>query len=101
VPGGVDGALDAANVAVAAMDAVRHGGAFVSLLNTAPQARRAITTTNLAYHCDGPRLAELSALAGAGRLTLRVSRTLPFEEAGTAQDELTKGGVRGQLVLVP
>jgi len=101
VPGGVDGALDAANQGVAASDAVRHGGAFVSLLNAAPQARRAMRTHNVAYHSDGARLARLSALAGAGRLSLRVAATYPFEEAAQAHRVLAGGGVRGRLVLVP
>lgn len=101
VPGGVDGALDCASVRVAAMDAVRHGGSFVSVLINAPLARRAIRTTNLAYHADGPQLATLSALASAGRLTLRVAGTLPLEEAAQAHARLEAGGLRGKLVLLP
>jgi len=101
IPGGVDGALDAANLGVPACDAVRHGGAFVSVLNNAPQARRGIRTTNLAYHCDAPRLAELSLLAAAGALSMRVAGVLPLTEAAQAHRLTEKGGVRGRLVLVP
>lgn len=101
VPGGVDGVLDAANLGVAAYDAVAHGGAYVNLLNGSPQARRGIRTTDLAYHTDGPRLAELSALAAAGRLTLRVAQTFTLEQAPQAHEALAAGGVRGRLVLVP
>ncbi len=101
VPGGVDGTLDAANQGVAAFEAVRHGGAFVSLLNAAPQARRATRTYNVAFHSDGARLAKLSALAGAGRLSLRVAATYPLEEVAQAHKALEGGGVRGRLVLIP
>ncbi len=101
VPGGADGALDAAGLGVGAYDAVRHRGAYVNLLNSAPQARRGIRTTNLAYSTDGHRLTALSALAAAGRLTPRVARTYALEEAPQAHEDLAAGGVRGRLVLVP
>jgi len=101
VPGGVHGAIDAANQGIAASDAVRHGGAFVSLLNSAPQGRREVRMYNHAYHTDGARLAELSALAGAGRLSLRVAETFPLDDAPKAHEILARGGVRGRLVLVP
>ena len=101
VPGGVHGVLDAANLSVAAMDAARHGGAYVSLLNSAPQARRGIRAADLAYHADGARLAKLSAFAGAGKLTLRVAATYPLERARDAHEALSRGGHRGRLVLLP
>ncbi|MBP2338986.1 NADPH:quinone reductase-like Zn-dependent oxidoreductase [Saccharothrix coeruleofusca] len=101
VPGGVDGVIDAANVGTAALDAVAHGGGYVSLLNSSPFARRAVRTVDLAYHTDGKRLWELSALAGAGMLTLRVADTLPLERAAEAHERLAAGGLRGRLVLVP
>lgn len=101
VPGGAHGTLDAANLGVGAYDATGHGGAYVNLVNGAPQARREIRTTNMAYHTDGPRLAALSALAAAGRLTPRVAQTFPLEQAHAAHEALAAGGVRGRLVLVP
>lgn len=101
VPGGVDGAIDAANLGVAAANAVRHGGAFASFLNSAPQARRAMRTVNVAYHSDGARLTELSALAAAGHLTLRVAATYPLEDVLAAHRAFEAGGVRGRLVLLP
>ena len=101
VPGGADGVVDAANLSVAAMDAVRHGGAYVSLLNAAPQPRRAIRAANMAYHTDGARLRKLSAFASAGALTLRVAESYPLEHAGKAHEALAGGGHRGRLVLVP
>ncbi|WP_413755185.1 quinone oxidoreductase family protein [Streptomyces sp. MMBL 11-3] len=101
VPGGVDGAIDAANLAAGAVDAVRHGGAFVSLLNSAPMARREIRMTNLAWHTDGERLAKLAAFAGTGLLTLRVAQAFPLEKIAQAHQALAAGGLRGRLVLVP
>lgn len=101
LPGGVDGVLDAAQAGIAAADAVAHGGSYVSLLLQAPGARRGMRMHNLAYHTDGSRLARLSALAGAGRLTLRVAQTFSFEDAPRAHEVLAAGGLRGRLVLVP
>jgi len=101
VPGGVDGAVDAANLAAGTADAVRHGGAFVSLLNSAPQARREVRMTNLAWHTDAERLAKLASYAGAGLISLRVARTYPLQEIADAHRALAGGGLRGRIVLVP
>ncbi len=101
VPGGVDGAVDAANLASGAADAVRHGGAFVSLLNSAPMARREVTMTNLAWHTDAERLAKLAAYAASGAITLRVAHTFPLEQIAEAHQTLATGGLRGRIVLVP
>ncbi len=101
VPGGVDGAIDAANLAAGTADAVRHGGAFVSLLNSAPQARRQVRMTNLAWHTDGERLAKLAAYAGAGLISLRVAKTCPLAHIAEAHKSLAAGGIRGRIVLVP
>ena len=101
VPGGVDGAIDAANLSAGAADAVRHGGAFVSLLNTAPMARREVTMTNMAWHTDPDRLAKLTAYAASGVISLRVAHTYPLERVAEAQERLAGGGLRGRIVLVP
>ncbi|MDX3733409.1 NADP-dependent oxidoreductase [Streptomyces caniscabiei] len=101
VPGGVHGAVDAANLAVGAVDAVRHGGAFVSLLNSAPQSRREVRMTDLTWHTDAGRLAKLAAYAGAGLISLRVAKTYPLERIADAHRALAEGGLRGRIVLVP
>jgi NADPH:quinone reductase-like Zn-dependent oxidoreductase len=101
VPGGVHGALDAANLAAGAADAVRHGGAFVSLLNSAPMARRQVRMTNLAWHTDAERLAKLAGYAAAGVISLRVARTRSLAEIAQAHADLAAGGLRGRVVLVP
>ncbi|WP_046263698.1 NADP-dependent oxidoreductase [Streptomyces sp. WM6386] len=101
VPGGVDGAVDAANLAAGAADAVRHGGAFVSLLNSAPMARRQVRMINMAWHTDAGRLAKLAAYAGAGLISLRVARTYSLDQIADAHRALAAGGLRGRIVLVP
>ncbi|SER14528.1 NADPH:quinone reductase [Lentzea xinjiangensis] len=101
VPGGVDAAIDAADLRAGAADAVRHGGAFVSLLNSAPMARRQVRMTNLAWHTDGERLAKLAAYAGAGLISLRVATTFPLARIADAHEALAAGGLRGRIVLVP
>lgn len=101
VPGGVHGVLDAANVGVGAMDAVAHGGSYVSLLNGAPQARRGISSTDLAYRTDRAQLGLLSALSAAGVLSVAVAETIPLADARRAHERLAAGGTRGLLVLTP
>jgi NADPH2:quinone reductase len=102
VPGGVDGAVDAAVQGLAALDAVRDGGAFVCLTpGAAPLPLRGIDVATVLFRADAHQLAEVSRLAGAGRLTLRVAGTYPLEKAEEAYERQRKGGLRGRLVLVP
>ncbi|MEU1424323.1 NADP-dependent oxidoreductase [Kitasatospora sp. NPDC005751] len=101
VPGGVDGALDAALLGVVALGAVRNRGSFVTVSGGAPQGLRGIRVATVWIAADGPALAELSALAAAGRLTLRVAATHPLARAADAHRRLAGGGLRGRLVLVP
>lgn len=101
VPGGADGALDAANLVTAADDAVRHGGSYANLLNAAPQSRRQIRPYNIAWHSDPGRLSALSAFASAGRLTVRVAATFSFDDVAKAHELVVSGGLAGRVVLVP
>ncbi|WP_256252186.1 zinc-binding dehydrogenase [Streptomyces sp. yr375] len=101
VPGGVHGAIDAANLAAGAADAVRHGGGFASLLNSAPMSRREVTMTNLTWHTDAGRLEQLAKHAAEGKLSLRVAKTYPLDRIGDAHRRLDEGGLRGRIVLVP
>ncbi|MFH8383866.1 NADP-dependent oxidoreductase [Kitasatospora sp. NPDC018058] len=102
VPGGVDGALDAALLGTTALGAVRGRGAFVAVSGgSEPVGLRGIRVANVWVSADGAALARLSALAEEGRLTLRVAATLPLERAGEAHERLERGGLRGRLVLVP
>jgi NADPH:quinone reductase-like Zn-dependent oxidoreductase len=102
VPGGVDGALDAAVVGVRALGAVRGAGAFVAVTGGgAPVSLRGIRVSAVYVRADGAGLNELAALVEAGRLTLRVADTYPLDEVAAAHERLAKGGLRGRLVLVP
>ena len=102
VPGGVDAAVDAAVVGVAALDAVRGGGDYVSVVaGAAPWALRGTRVRTVYIRADGARLAELVALVDAGRLSLRVAQTLPLDQVARAHELLAAGGVRGRIVLVP
>jgi NADPH2:quinone reductase len=103
VPAGVDGALDAAVVGVAALDAVRDQGSFVAVAaGAAPMPLRGTRVHNVWIRTDGPQLAELAELAAlvdAGRLTPRVAATLPLEEVAAAHQRVGAGGLRGRIVL--
>lgn len=102
VPGGVDGAIDAAALGVEALDAVRNQGAFAAVVGGAePVGLRGIRVVNTWIRADGTRLAELADLIDTGRLSLRVAGTLPLDRVAEAHKQLAEGGLRGRLVLVP
>ncbi|MER7547433.1 NADP-dependent oxidoreductase [Spirillospora sp. NPDC127506] len=103
VPGGVDGAVDAALLAAAALDAVRNGGSFAAVNGgpAVPVPLRGITVRNEWIRADAAQLAYLADLVDRGRLTLRVADTLPLSEARKAHTRLESGGLRGRLVLIP
>lgn len=101
VPSGVDAVFDAAVLGYPALDAVRAGGAFTAFVGSGPVPVRGIRVTPVHIHADGAALTGLSALAAAGKLTLRVANTYPLEEVAKAQERLQAGGVRGRLVLIP
>jgi NADPH2:quinone reductase len=102
VPGGVDGAIDAAVIGVRALDAVRNGGSFVAVAaGAAPPPLRGTRVHNVWIRSDGPQLAELAALMDARRLTPRVASRLPLEEVAAAHERVAAGGIRGRIVLEP
>jgi NADPH:quinone reductase len=102
VPGGADGAVDAAVLGAVALDAVRGGGAFAALVaGGAPVPLRGTDVFHTWIRADGTRLADLVALVEAGRLTLRVAETLPLDQVAAAHERVAKGGLRGRVVLVP
>ncbi|MEV6108641.1 NADP-dependent oxidoreductase [Streptomyces sp. NPDC051940] len=101
-PGGVHGVLDAAALGGPVLRALRPRGQYVKVrpLDILLPLRAATVHLTQVY-ADGARLGELAALADKGVLTLRVADTLPLERAADAHERLTRGGVRGRLVLVP
>ncbi|WP_230465725.1 NADP-dependent oxidoreductase [[Actinomadura] parvosata] len=102
VPGGVDAVVDAAVLGLAALDAVRDGGAFVALsAGVAPVGLRGIDVATVFFRADAGQLAEVVRLVEAGRVTLRVAGTYPLEKAADAHARMAAGGLRGRLVLIP
>jgi NADPH:quinone reductase len=100
VPGGVDGALDAAVTGISALDGVRDGGSFVAVAaGAAPTPLRGTRVHNVWTRTDAPRLAELAALVDARRLTPRVAAVQPLDAVAAAHERLSAGGVRGRIVL--
>ncbi|MER7370567.1 NADP-dependent oxidoreductase [Nonomuraea wenchangensis] len=102
VPGGAHAALDAAVVGVAALDAVRSGGAFAALAaGGAPLPLRGIRVFNHWIRADGALLSGLAALVEAGSLALRVAERRPLDQVAAAHRRLAEGGLRCRLVLTP
>jgi NADPH:quinone reductase-like Zn-dependent oxidoreductase len=103
VPGGVDGALDAALLSVAALDAVRNGGTFAAVNGgpATPVPLRGTTVHNVWIRADATQLAHLATLVDEHHLTPRVADTLPLHEAQKAHTRLEGGPLRGRLVLTP
>jgi NADPH:quinone reductase len=102
-PDGVEGLVDAALLNQKIVAAVRDGGTIAAVRPFQGQTERGITARLVlaAEHAtDSEALAELSRLAGAGKLTLRVARTFPPEGAAEAHRALEAGGVRGRNVIV-
>jgi NADPH:quinone reductase len=101
IPGGVDAAFDAAVLGHPALDAVRAGGSFAAFVGSGPDPLRGIRVVPVNIHADGAALTGLSALAAAGKLTLRVADTYPLADAARAHERLQAGALRGRLVLIP
>jgi NADPH:quinone reductase len=102
VPGGVDGAVDAAVIGAAALEAVRNRGRYINVVSgRAPEPLRGTDVRTQFIHAHGDQLEHLVALVDAGRLTLRVAQTLPLTEVASALDRQAAGGLRGRLVLEP
>jgi NADPH:quinone reductase-like Zn-dependent oxidoreductase len=80
--------VDAAVVGLPALDAVRGGGAFVSVIDGArPLPLRGIRVANAFVRADRAALRELSALVEQGTVALRVADTLPLTEVAEAHRE--------------
>lgn len=101
-PGGVDALFDTAMVGAPALGAVRDGGTYVGMFPpAAPESERGIDVRAVSVQSSSEQLSELVFMVETGELTLRVARTLAFEDAAEAHMLLAKGGVRGRFVLVP
>ncbi len=102
VPGGVDGAVDAAGLGIAALDAVRTGGGHVSLnVLVRPAPLRGVRSVSLAVAADWEQLTVLGMLATTGALTVAVAEELALDDVEKAHELLGAGGFRGRVVLHP
>lgn len=102
-PDGVPGVVDAALLHTRILPAVRDGGAIAAVRPFQGETERgvAVHLVLVADHAkDAAALAELSRLAGEGKLTLRVAATFSPAQAADAHRALEAGGVRGRNVIV-
>ena len=101
-PGGVDAVIDAALLGPMILPAVRDGGQLIAVRPFAGETERGIEVKLVLvgeHATEQQALRELSRLAGAGELTLRVAETFAPERAADAHRRLEAGGVRGRLVI--
>ncbi|MGW4688975.1 zinc-binding dehydrogenase [Streptomyces sp. NPDC004244] len=99
--GAYDAVIDAAG-RPQTIAAVRDGGRFVSLTPFAvPEAERSVAVEVYGVRTDAAMLDALARRVEDGHLTLRVARTVPFEEASRAHALLEAGGTRGKILLTP
>lgn len=100
--GSFDAVLDPANLGAPALAAVRDGGHYVGTLPMAvPPAERDVTAEAVQVQVDAETLADVLTRTANGELPTRVHSTMPLDQAADAQRLLTKGGLRGRIVLVP
>ncbi|MEV0838987.1 NADP-dependent oxidoreductase [Actinocatenispora sera] len=102
-PGGVDGVLDAAGLGAPALDAVRAGGRYLSVLPMLPlpPALRGTHTSAVAAYSDATVLTELAKLAVAGELELPAVERFPLAAAAAAYRRAAQPGRTAAVVLVP
>lgn len=102
VPDGVDAVADGAVLDDAVLDAVRDGGAVVTVRNYTGSQERGITWYPIyvsEYLTDREKLITLCRQVDDGALTLRVAGTYPADQAAEAHRRLEAGGTRGRLVI--
>ena len=100
---GADALVDAAVMGHGVLAGVRDGGQVAAVRPFRGETERSIKVIGVQvrdYLHATDKLADLARLAAAGRLTLRVARTLPAQRAAEAHRLLEAGGVGGRLVLV-
>jgi NADPH:quinone reductase-like Zn-dependent oxidoreductase len=101
-PDGVDAVLDAAVVGAPILGAVRDGGKFAAVRLFDGETERDITVIQVRvseYAENRDALDALGRQAEAGTLSLRVAETFTPENAATAHERLSAGGVRGRLLI--
>jgi NADPH:quinone reductase-like Zn-dependent oxidoreductase len=102
VPEGVDAVVDTALIGPPVLAAIRDGGQLAAVRPFQGETERGITITLILvgeYLQATDKLAALAELVSDGKLTLRVAREIPAEQATEAHRQLEAGGTRGRLVL--
>jgi NADPH:quinone reductase-like Zn-dependent oxidoreductase len=104
LPRGVDAAIDAAVLGWQIEPAIRPGGQLAILrTGMTPLSGRADLSVRDVwvpdYQLANDKLSQLSALAGLGRISMRVADVFEASRAADAHRRLEAGGLRGRLVL--
>ena len=102
VPGGVDALIDGTGIGAAPFDAIRDGGALITLRPLDHEFRRSITVQNISvreYGSERGKLHRLIQLAANGQLTPRVSNKFSPYEAAKAHRLMEAGSVGGRIVF--
>jgi NADPH2:quinone reductase len=100
LPDGADGLVDAAQIGVAALAAVRDGGSFVAVSDPSePPAERDITVATVHVHHDAAQQAELVRLVESGVLRLRVTGSYSLDDIAKAHEAAAQPGLRGRVVV--
>ncbi|MFD5828473.1 NADP-dependent oxidoreductase [Lentzea sp. NPDC060358] len=100
-PQGVDAVYDAAGAGDLETSIELRGGTGRIVTIADPRAAELGVTFSGPGAQFGPRLGEYALLAAEGRLTVRVARTFPLEDAAQAQEVSAGGHAAGKLVLRP
>lgn len=99
---GADGIVDCAVLNEVVVPAVRDGGGVATVRGFQGDGQRGVTFHPVLvpkYAREAEKLDRLRQLVEDGRLTLRVAKAFPAEQAADAHRMLEAGGVRGRLVL--
>jgi NADPH:quinone reductase len=102
VPQGVDGLVDGALMNELVVGAVRDGGRIATVRGFVGDQERGITFHPVSvrtYAREHTKLDRLRQQVEDGRVSLRVARIFPADEAAEAHRILEVGGTRGRLIL--
>ncbi|MGP0004736.1 MAG: hypothetical protein ACLPTB_07600 [Acidimicrobiales bacterium] len=90
--------MDTVGLGASALGCVRDGGSFVTAV---PEAVRDIAAQAVQVQPDGDAAAEFARRAASGELAVRIADVLPQERFRGAYTRLSRGGLRGKIVLTP
>lgn len=103
--GPVDVVLSTVDAGVPPLGAVREGTAVITITGFPDGAEDALRAAGarqverIMVAADGPALAEVAALADAGRLTVLVDTELPLADVVKLQERLETGRATGKVVV--